>query len=192
MTSIVDLKLNLGCGFQKKAGCINVDVSSVFMPDVQIDLTTEVWPWETSSVSECYFDFSMEQMGTTLKHLEHVHRELYRVCQPQAQVFIKAFHPRSDQSFLNPACTQRISPDFFHLLSMQRNLNMISNQVSNDTFGMNWAVNFDVTRFKYLISQIFQQDIESGKISETEIRRRMIYENNICEAFEVDLRVIKN
>jgi len=185
------LKLNLGCGFQKKEGYINVDISPSFMPDLQLDLATEKWPWKDSSVSECHFEYSLEQMGTTIKELEHVHKELFRVCQVGAKVFITAFHPRSDQFFLNPSCTQRISPDFFHLLSMQRNLTMIANAASNDVLGMKWGVNFDVPRFKYLISPNFQADVESGRISEAEIRRRMVYENNICQAFEVDLVVLK-
>jgi hypothetical protein len=181
------LKLNLGCGFRKKSGYINVDVSRNCMPDLRLDLARDPWPWETNSAQEIVFEYSMEQMGTTPSDLEHVLRELFRVSAHGAKTFVAAFHPRHDQFFLNPVCTQRLSPDFFHLLSMGRNLDMISSGQHHDVLGMKWGVNFEVERFKYLISPVFQQDLESGVISEEEIRRRMTYENNICQAFEVDL-----
>lgn len=185
------IKLNLGCGFQKKEGYINVDIDEGSMPDLQLDLATQAWPWETASVSEVIFEYSLEQMGQTIHDLRHVLQELYRVCAPDAKIFITAFHPRSDQFYLNPACTQRISPEFFHLLSLEANLAMIASRASHDVFGIKWGVNFNVRNFKYLISPLFQQDVESGKISEPEIRRRMMHENNICQAFEVEMVAVK-
>jgi hypothetical protein len=185
------LKLNLGCGFQKKPGYINVDVSESCLPDQRLDLAHDSWPWEKGSVRETVLEYSMEQMGTTPADLEHVVRELFRVSAHGAKVFVTAFYPRHDQFILNPLCTQRLSPDFFHLLSIGRNLNMIANGQHHDVLGMKWGVNFEVERFKYLISPAFQQDMEAGVISEAEIRRRMTYENNICQAFEVDLIVNK-
>lgn len=185
------LKLNLGCGFRKKDGFINVDSDLGCIPDECIDLIEGRWPWTDNSVDEIVFEYSMEQMGSTIGDLRHVLSEVYRVARPGCRVYVTAFHPRHDQFALNPACTQRLSPDFFHLLSIGRNLNMISAGQPHDVFGMKWGVNLEVTRFKYLIASTFQEDVESGRLSEDEIRRRMTFENNICQAFEVDLEVRK-
>ena len=44
------IKLNLGCGEKKFPGYINVDKYG--SPDVNHDLESFQWPWETNSVSE--------------------------------------------------------------------------------------------------------------------------------------------
>ena len=192
MHDSTELKLNMGCGFRKKEGYVNVDHDLGCMPDQHLDASRARWPWADGSVDEVVFEYSMEQMGQDLNGLRHVISEIYRVTKPGARVLITAVHPRHDHFVNNPACTQRLSPDFFHLLSFGRNMEMISSGLPHDVFAFKWGVNFDVTRFKFLIAPEFQDDVETGRVSEDEIRRRMHHENNVCQAFEVDLAVFKN
>lgn len=186
------MKLNLGCGFRKKEGHINVDSSEACMPDLRLDLAKEAWPWEDNSVQEVRCEFSLDQMGTSPSDLRFVMQEMYRVCKSEAKIFIVGFHPRHDQFFLNPMCVHRLAPDFFHLLSIQRNLNQIASGSSDDCLGLMWEVNFDVTRFKYLLYLDFQKAHEAGELSEQDLRHKMRFENNVCHGYEVDLHVIKN
>ncbi len=187
-----DLKLNLGCGYKKKDGFLNVDINPGCEPEVVLDLAKNVWPWPDNSVSQVVADFSLDQMGENASHLQHIFTELYRVCRADAEIFIRGFHPRHDQFLLNPLCVHRLSPDFFHLLSVERNLAQIAQGAHDDCFGLKWSVNFSVTRFKYLISPIFQEAIETGKMSENDLRHKMAFENNVCQAYEVDLKAIKS
>lgn len=186
------MKLNLGCGFRKKDGFINVDISSGCNADVVLDLSCNSWPWSDSSVSEVHFDFSLEQMGENKKDLEFILKELYRVCHNEAVVKLIFIHPRHDQFALNPLCVHRMSPEFFNLLSVANNLNMIASGSLDTSLGLSWGVNFNVTRHKYLISAQIGKAMEAGQISEDEIRRRMPFDNNICHGVEVDLAVVKN
>lgn len=45
-----ETRLNLGCGFRKLEGYINVDAYENCAPDVLWDLNTYPWPWEDNSV----------------------------------------------------------------------------------------------------------------------------------------------
>lgn len=186
-----ELKLNLGCGFNHRPGFVNVDISEGCDANVVCDLSKSPWPWANDSVKEAVFDYSMEQMGESVENLRHVLSELYRVCANDANIHITAAHPRHDQFFLNPLCHHRLSPDFFQLLSVQRNLSMISQGAHYDVLGLKWGVNFEVTHFKLLVGSEFQADFESGRMSEKELRERIRFQNNICPAFEVDLRTVK-
>lgn len=186
------MKLNLGCGFQKKEGFVNVDISSGCNADAVVDLATEKWPWADSSVNEAHFDFSLEQMGDGKSHLLHILKELYRVCANDAVVKIKFLHPRHDQFELNPLCVHRLSPEFFSLLSVSNNLNMIANGSLDTSLGLMLGVNFNMTRNKFLITAQFGQAMEAGQISEEQIRQRIPFDNNICHAMEVDLSIVKS
>lgn len=42
--------LNLGCGFKKLDGFINVDGFSACEPDILLDLNSPDWPWDNESV----------------------------------------------------------------------------------------------------------------------------------------------
>lgn len=186
------IKLNLGCGFNKKPDFINVDKSEGCMPDVQLNLVKEIWPWESNSATECIFDFSMEQMGTTPDELKHVLTELYRVCANGATINIRAYHPRHDQFFLNPLCTQRLSIEFFQLLSVSRNLNMIANGMHDDVVGMMWGVNFEVTDCRPLLNARFESELRENRITEDQLRERMNFESNILHVIELQLQAKKS
>lgn len=185
------IKLNLGCGFRKKADCINVDMYEGCQPDVKGDLANEVWPWPDSSVDQAIFEYSLEQMGENRNQLKHIVRELYRVLCHQGKVALVFAHPRHDRFAANPMCTHRLSPDFFQMLSLQNNMNQVASGQSDSCLAFEWGVDFMVTRFKYLIVPELQSDFESGRLSEADIRQRIRFENNICEAVEVDLMALK-
>lgn len=54
--------LNLGCGFKKMEGAINVDAFSCCSPDVQWDLNTFPYPWDDNSVDEILMSHVLEHI----------------------------------------------------------------------------------------------------------------------------------
>lgn len=186
------LKLNLGCGFKKKEDFINVDISAQCDPDIVCDLATEVWPWQNNTVDEVHFDLSLEQMGETKKSLLYVIQELYRVCKSEALVNITYAHPRHDQFFLNPLCVHRLSPEFFAMLSVQNNLQMIARGDSDTCLAFILGVNFEMTNVTPFIATAFMSDFQAGRITEQEIIQRSQFENNICQVVTIQVKVIKN
>jgi hypothetical protein len=185
------VKLNLGCGFHKKPGFVNVDSFQGCEPDQVFDLSQTPWPWAESSADEAHFDFSLEQIGETRADLFSVIRELFRVTKDGATTKIWFFHPRHDQFYMNPLCRHRLSPDFFRLLSVKQNLAMIPQGGRDNPLGLELGVNFEMTLARPHLSEEFRADFEAGRTTEQDLLRRMRFENNICHAVEIELRTIK-
>ena len=85
------MRLNLGCGYSKLDGWVNVDLFEICEPDVIHDLN-EPFPWE---------DNSIEQI-VAIHTMEHLHNwwgafcECARVLEPGGTVEIRVPHPGSD------------------------------------------------------------------------------------------------
>ena len=73
------LKLDLGCGKNKREGFHGVDVRAFDGVDTVLDLT-QPWPWRESSVAEAHASHFIEHL--TGPQRIHVANELYRVLQP--------------------------------------------------------------------------------------------------------------
>lgn len=71
----MSLRLNVGAGFDKKEGYVNIDSSVEVNPDVICDLDEERLPYEDSSVDVVYSRHSLEHFSKPVEVLE----ELYRV-----------------------------------------------------------------------------------------------------------------
>lgn len=78
------MKLNIGCGYKKKEGYINIDISKEVKPDLVLDLDKQKLPYKDNSVDYISLDNVFEHFENPLKVLE----ELYRVCKPEAQIWI--------------------------------------------------------------------------------------------------------
>ncbi|MGE3756778.1 MAG: hypothetical protein AB7H97_03430 [Pseudobdellovibrionaceae bacterium] len=185
------MKLNLGCGFKKKSDFVNVDRSKTYEPNVIVDLVKDTWPWEDSSVTEVWFEFSLEQMGSTVEDLKKILCELYRVCGEGAAVKIFAFHPRHDDFVLNPLCVHRLSPQFFSYLSLQGNLQQIANGQLGNSLSFEWGVNFEMSLARPHLSLHLKEMVEAGHLSEIDLQEKLLLENNICHVMEFDLKVVK-
>lgn len=57
------MKLNMGCGFNKRAGFLNVDLAPECQPDLVCDLESLPCPWENDSVDAVVFHHSLEHIG---------------------------------------------------------------------------------------------------------------------------------
>ncbi len=72
------MRLNLGCGFNKRDGFVNVDIGEHCAPDVVHDLERTPWPWDDSAVGEIYMSHVLEHLGATTDVYFAVLREMYR------------------------------------------------------------------------------------------------------------------
>ena len=75
------LRYNLGCGFNKMEGYINVDRAKICKPDILADVTILPWTWAKSDkASEIYFGDLAEhitrEQNTWIKVLRECHRVL--------------------------------------------------------------------------------------------------------------------
>ena len=73
------MKLNLGCGFNKLAGYVNVDIRKEVSPDVVCDIQKLLYP--DNSVDEIFASHLLEHIGW--RKVDEVLKEWYRVLKPE-------------------------------------------------------------------------------------------------------------
>jgi len=88
------MKLHLGCGYDKKEGYVNCDISEEVNPDKIVDINKTL-PFEDNSVEEIFMNHVLEH---TPKPLE-VMKEFYRVCKNDAKIKIQVPYFSSESAF---------------------------------------------------------------------------------------------
>lgn len=81
------LKLNLGCGWKKIAGYVNVDSRPGCSPDSIVDLEKKL-PWKNDEVDEIILDQVLEHVTDQIGLVD----ECYRILKPEGKLFICCPH----------------------------------------------------------------------------------------------------
>jgi len=93
------LKLDLGCGPNKKVGFLGVDSRKFDNVDVVCDLTAE-WPWEDDSVEEIHMSHVLEHF--TAHERVHIANEMHRVLIKGGKATIVTPHWANHRAFGDP------------------------------------------------------------------------------------------
>lgn len=91
------LKLDLGCGKNKKAGFLGVDALKFEGVDIVTDLGAHAWPWADASVEEVHASHFVEHLGP--KERMHFANELFRVLKPGGKATIITPHWNSPRAY---------------------------------------------------------------------------------------------
>jgi predicted SAM-dependent methyltransferase len=82
------MKLDIGCGVQKKPGFIGLD--KIGSPDILCDFLKEKLPFDDNSVEEIFCADVIEHL--TYQEMVILMNEIYRICIPKAKVIIHTVH----------------------------------------------------------------------------------------------------
>lgn len=124
------VKLDLGCGKNKREGFLGVDSRSFDGVDVVCDLGKEPWPWENNSVDEVHCSHLLEHL-TPVERI-HFANELCRVLKQGAKAAIITPHYASVRAYgdLTHQWPPVVSFWYLYLNAEWRNLNA----PHNDTY----------------------------------------------------------
>jgi len=93
------LKIDIGCGKNKKPGFVGVDAIAFDGVDVVMNLTDR-WPWGDNTVSEIHASHVIEHFGQM--HRCWIFNEMYRVLVPGGKVTLIAPHWANNRAFGDP------------------------------------------------------------------------------------------
>lgn len=98
------LKIDLGCGPNKREGFIGVDMYKMKGVDVVCNLAKDVWPFEDNSVDEAHASHFIEHLTNLNGKWERTHffNELYRVLKVGAQATLIFPHWCSNRYYGDP------------------------------------------------------------------------------------------
>ena len=185
------MKLNMGCGYNKQAGYVNVDVSPVCEPDVVYDLESLPWPWETDSVDQILFNHSLEHLGQDPRTFLGMMKELYRVCKDQARIEINVPHPRHDNFINDPTHVRIVTPGLLKLFDRRINDELKSKGASNTPFAHYLGVDFVVESTLFVLDEPYATQHGKKQLSDADVDIMVREWNNIVNELRIVLRVRK-
>ena len=181
------IKLNLGCGEDRKDGYINVDKFG--RPDLLHDLETFPWPWEDKSVSEILLKHVLEHLGEATDIYLKIIKELYRISLPDAKIFIIVPHPRHDDFFDDPTHVRIVTPAGLRLFSKASNAEWVQHGCSNTPLGLYLDVDFEILDINRIHDPVWAEifkDKDDMYISQAGKRF-----NNVTREIQITLKVKK-
>lgn len=90
--------LDLGCGFAKTKDAIGLDRAPLVGVDVMADLAQFPYPFAADCFDAIYLNDVIEHLPDTIAVME----ELYRVCAPEARVYIRVINWNSQYNAMDP------------------------------------------------------------------------------------------
>jgi hypothetical protein len=183
------LKLNLGSGQSPRPGYINVD--KLGTPDVTHDLETFPWPWPDDSVSEIVLCHVLEQLGFDANVYFAVMKEMYRVCQANARIFVYVAHFRSDSFVHDPTHVRVVTPTGLALFSKRQNREWLAQGCANSPLALYLGVDFELARTAVKASEYWFRLHPGPDVDLTLLLQESALYNNLIEEYQMELRVIK-
>jgi len=185
------MKLNLGCGFDRRDSYVNVDNQPLCEPDQLADLEEFPWPFETESATEVVLSHVLEHLGETTEVYFKIIQELYRICANGALVTVTVPHPRHDEFLMDPTHVRAITADQFYMLSKTKVREWREEGAANTPLADILEVDFDVVGVQSLPDDMWLAKLQAGDISTEDLAHLAIHQNNIIKEVTVELRAVK-
>ena len=185
------MKLNLGCGYNKIDGYVNVDMFNACDPDELVNLNVTPWPWETSSVESIVMIHSLEHIGQQTETFLNIMSEMYRVCKNDAVIQIAVPHWLHQNFAHDPTHCRVITPIGMAMFGKQRNLNDLANGGSESKLGLLLNVDFEVVNVEYMPDGFWFEKSQAEQWSEEQIARAITDQPGACQEIRIAMKVIK-
>jgi cyclopropane fatty-acyl-phospholipid synthase-like methyltransferase len=115
------VRIDLGCGPNKKEGFLGVDQYEMKCVDVVCNLGKEKWPWEDNSVDEVHSAHFLEHLTNLNDAWERTHffNEMHRVMKKGAKATLIFPHWCSNRYYGDPTHKEPFSEMGFYYLSKE-------------------------------------------------------------------------
>jgi predicted SAM-dependent methyltransferase len=169
MEEMSKLKLNIGSGFKRFDGFLNVDDDPGVNPDycVTLDDPNLVLPFEDDSVDGVIAHHILEHIGTGYIRLM---QELYRVCCHGALIDIRVPHHFHEIFINDPTHKRPITVEGMRLFSKRYMDESIRSMGSSNGMAYKYHVDFEIVKFDYVHDSFYAGMLEDFRKRQTEER----------------------
>ena len=186
------MRLNLGCGFNKMDGYVNVDANQDCSPDEVANLEDLPWPWPDNSVDQIVMTHVLEHLGQTSNVYTGIIKELYRICQHDGRIIITVPHPRHDTFIIDPTHVRPITTEGLSMFSRRNCENWIETGAANTPLALIHNVDFEIESSEFVLDQPWRSKLEVGSMTESDLVLAIRQYNNVVQETKIVLREVKN
>ena len=185
------MRLNLGCGLNRKQGWHNVDKSAACGPDQVVDLEQFPWPWQSGVAEEVLLNHVLEHLGASAEVYIGVMKELWRVCRDGALVTIVVPHPRHDDFMTDPTHVRAITFDGLVLFSRKANEYWQREGNANTQLAVYHGIDFELVSTETTLDEPWAGDLAAGRIDQTAVDEATLRYNNVVKQQRFVLKAVK-
>jgi hypothetical protein len=184
------LKLNLGCGFNKVSGFLNIDSEEACNPDQVVDLE-KPWPFPDNSVTEIRATHVLEHLGQETSVFLGVMKEMYRVCIDGARIDIQVPHHDHWTFHADPTHVRKILPEGLKLFDQQLNRELSAKGYSNSPLGVYLNVDFVLESANPSFDEPWASRIRHNLVSSYDLQFASHHYTNCIVQWDIVLSVRK-
>lgn len=191
------MKLNIGSGYKRFDGFLNVDDDILVNPDFVVNLEEAKLPFEDNSVEEIKAHHVLEH----IKNFIPLMQEFYRVCKHGAIIDIVAPHHNHEVFYGDPTHVRPITVNGMYLFSKKHCLGHKAQHDSSSGIALKYNVDFDMVEYEFDYDHFYQplidnfkQRSQKGEVSQEEdfaFQRLMREANNVAINTKIKLMVNK-
>lgn len=185
------MKLNLGCGSDRREGWINVDGWAGCAPDLVHDLETLPWPWPDDSADEILMSHVLEHLGQVPDVYLGIVKETYRVLKPDGLWTVTVPHPRHDFFLWDPTHVRPVTAEGLAMFDRQRNLADRRRGAANSPLGLMTGVDFRIETTTHQLDTVWQARLKAGRATMEEVQAATRSQFNVIEQTTIRLRAVK-
>jgi len=185
------MKLNLGCGFDKRDGWLNVDNFSECEPDKIVDIEQTPWDLPTNGFELVLMKHVLEHVGATFERFAAVMRELYRITQPDGILEIHVPHFRHDTFWSDPTHVRAFTPLTFRMMSKRQNRDWIAAKANYTMLAFVLDVDFELESASQTYEPSWWKKVEDGVMTRDELRLEADRSWNVARELQFRLRAVK-
>lgn len=179
------MKINLGSGFTRIDGFVNVDFDARTKPDFVCDLEKDKLPFDNDTVEVVMAHHVLEHMG---EGYFHCMQEIYRVCKHGASVDVRVPHPRHWAFLADPTHRRPIIPEGLQLFS--KKFNDAHKDSSASQLGHYFNVNFELSSVSEIPDPNYVNEFVG--MPSTTVQKYLREHNNIVMEYHIRLLVVKD
>lgn len=185
------MKLNLGCGFDKREGWHNVDSFAECQPDQLLDIEQTPWDLPTDGYDHILMKHVLEHVGADFKVFAAVMRELHRVAAPDGIVEIHVPHVRHDTFWSDPTHVRAFTPLTFQMMSKRQNRIWMEARANYTMLAFVMDVDFEVVSGVQVYDPRWWARVQSGEITQDALREAADSSWNVARELQIKLRAVK-
>ena len=185
------MKLNLGCGFDKREGWLNVDNFPECAPDRLLDIEKTPWDFPNDSFDEILMKHVLEHVGAEFGVFAAVMQELYRVLAPGGVLEIHVPHVRHDTFWSDPTHVRAFTGLSFQMMSKRQNRLWMAARANYTMLAFLMDVDFEVESIVQTYDPFWWAKVERGELTREGIRQKADESWNVARELRVRLRAVK-